>query len=50
MFNTCLKTSFAKMIWYDDSVKGKLHLIWKNLVAYYEDSAMARSNPSLVAI
>ena len=50
MFNTCIKTPLAKMICNNDSVKERPHLIWKNIVAYYEDSAMAQSNPSLIAI
>ena len=50
MFSTHLKTSLAKMIRNDDSVKDRPHLIWQNLVAYYENSALAQSNANLIAI
>ena len=50
LFNNHIKTSLAKMINNDDSVKDRPHLIWQNLVAYYEDYTMARSNTELIAI
>ena len=51
LFNNHIETPpLAKMIRDDDSVKDRPHLIWQNLVTYYEDSAMARSNASLIAI
>ena len=50
MFSTPLKSSLAKIIRDDDSVKDRPHLIWQNLVAYYEDSTMVRSNASLIDI
>ena len=51
MFNTHLKTSLAKMIRNDDSVKDRPHLLnWNNLVTYYGDYIVALSNASIIAI
>ena len=50
LFNTHIKTLLAKIIHNDDSIKGRPHLIWKNLVAYYENYTLAKSNASLISI
>ena len=50
LFNIHIQTSLAKMICDDDSVKDRPHLIWQNLLSYYENSTLVQSNASLIAI